>query len=76
MLISFSVFFLFTIFGIPDIERRKKRGGGGGGGGGGEGFSSASHKDLCPKVDGSLCFNCFNFNVYIFLWLAYLKINS
>ena len=41
---SFFVFFMFTIFGIPDIERRKRGI-----------FSSAIHKDLCPKLGGLLC---------------------
>ena len=52
--------------GIPDIERSKGR----------VIFSEASHKDFGPKVSGSFDCVIFNFNVYIFLWLAFLKINS
>ena len=43
------VFFMFTIFGIPDIERRKKK-------------EESSHR---PAT-----------RIPVFLWLAYLKINS
>ena len=38
-------------------------------------FSYDSHKDLCLKVSGSFWLYSFNFNVYLFLWLAHLKIN-
>ena len=41
---NFVVFFMFTIFGIPDIERRKRGI-----------FSEASLEDLCPKVGDLLC---------------------
>ena len=50
-LISFFEFFMFTIFGIPDIESRK------------EGCSHRPARPLpglCPKVGDSLCLNCFN----------------
>ena len=40
------------------------------------GFPIGQPQGLCSKVSGSFCLNYFNFNVYIFLWLAYLKINS
>ena len=40
----FCIFFIITIFGSPDIDRRK---------GGGCIFPCHSHKDLGPKVSGS-----------------------
>ena len=61
--LQFFVFLMFTVFGIPDVERRKKR------------------NLLIGQPQGSLSESrwfvyLFKFKVYIFLWLAYLKINS
>ena len=62
----FFVFFMFTIYGIPVIEGRKKK-------------EESSHRPATRIFVRKYKHNSvyvFQFKIYFFLWLAYLKINS